>query len=424
MLTTYLYPKFPYRRSAEQKERRPARHPVVVIGAGPVGLTAALDLARRGVATVLLDDNDTVSVGSRAICFAKRPLEIWDRLGCAERMVGRGVKWKVGKTFFENDLCYVFDLLPEAGHKMPAMINLQQYYLEEYLIDVCANDPLIDLRWKHKVVGLKQDADRITLTVETPDGEFQTEADWVIACDGANSEPRWRGCRLRGPDRARCGTATVSWNQWFDAVAGHQLGRVARPGGRVAAAGHLRVVPDAEGPRARARRQAATHGRDRRACELGFLCAVGGFDATRSAARIHDVQGRHRAQPAGAVRAPFSGAGADGGRPRIVDAANDAFVHRRPTGRRIRTGSQSATFPLRKPARPNADPWAVPRRTGRRHSRRDRGDDGRRLRRRRDRAARLSAFAIGSDAGQARFEPQAQIEAALRTIAAFPRGAS
>ena len=168
---------------------------------------------------------------------------------------------------------------------------------------------------------------------------------------------------LEGDIRANGATAS---NHWFHDTWDIELGRVARPGGRVAAAGHLRVVPDAEGPRARARRQAATHGRDRRACELGFLCAVGGFDATRSAARIHDVQGRHRAQPAGAVRAPFSGAGADGGRPRIVDAANDAFVHRRPTGRRIRTGSQSATFPLRKPARPNADPWAVPRRTGRR----------------------------------------------------------
>ncbi len=198
MLTTYLYPKFPYRPSAEQKEGRAARHRVVVIGAGPVGLTAALDLARSGVATVLLDDNDTVSVGSRAICFAKRPLEIWDRLGCAGRMVARGVRWGVGKTFFENDLCYAFDLLPETDHKMPAMINLQQYYLEEYLVDACANEPLIDLRWKHKVVGLMQDADRITLRVETPDGQFTTEADWVVACDGANSDAR----RMVGADFA------------------------------------------------------------------------------------------------------------------------------------------------------------------------------------------------------------------------------
>ncbi len=190
MLSTYQYPKFPYVQSAEQKEGRVARHPVVVIGAGPIGLTAALDFGHRGIPTVVLDDNDTVSIGSRAVCYAKRPLEIWNRLGCAKRMVDKGVSWKVGKVFFENDLRYTFDLLPEADHEMPAMINLQQYYLEEYMIDACRDLANVDLRWKHKVISLRQESDHVVLTVETPDGIFTMEADWVVACDGANSDTR------------------------------------------------------------------------------------------------------------------------------------------------------------------------------------------------------------------------------------------
>lgn len=190
MMSTYSYPKFAYRISAEQQAGRLARHPVVVIGAGPVGLTAALDFASRGIPTVVLDDNDTVSIGSRAVCYAKRPLEIWDRLGCAAAMVEKGISWRIGKVFFEEDLRYQFDLLPEPDHKMPAMINLQQYYLEEYLVETCAASPLVDLRWKHKLISLHQDADVATLTVETPDGVFTLEAEWVVACDGANSDTR------------------------------------------------------------------------------------------------------------------------------------------------------------------------------------------------------------------------------------------
>ena len=190
MLKTYTYPKFAHRRSAEQAEGRVVRHPVVVIGAGPIGLTAALDLGRRGLATVVLDDNDTVSIGSRAVCYAKRPLEIWNRLGCAAPMVAKGVSWKVGKVFFENDLRYAFDLLPEADHEMPAMINLQQYHLEEMIIAACGTLANVDLRWKHKVIALRQEPDHVVLTVETPDGIFTLEADWVVACDGANSDTR------------------------------------------------------------------------------------------------------------------------------------------------------------------------------------------------------------------------------------------
>ena len=86
MQKTYRYPEYAYRRSPEQ-DGRVARHPVEVVGAGPIGLTAALDCARRGIPVVVLDDNNTVSVGSRAVCYAKRPLEILDRLGCGERLV-------------------------------------------------------------------------------------------------------------------------------------------------------------------------------------------------------------------------------------------------------------------------------------------------------------------------------------------------
>jgi 3-(3-hydroxy-phenyl)propionate hydroxylase len=190
MQQTCRYPEYPYRRSDEQASGQPQRHPVVVVGAGPVGLTTALDLARRGVPVVVIDDNNTVSVGSRAICFAKRPLEILDRLGCAAPIVAKGVNWKVGKVFFRDEPVFSFDLLPEAGHKLPAMINLQQYYVEQFLVEACQAEPRIELRWKHRLVGLRQHEDFVELNVETPDGNFTMQASWLIACDGAGSPTR------------------------------------------------------------------------------------------------------------------------------------------------------------------------------------------------------------------------------------------
>ena len=98
-------------------------------------MTAAIDLALRGVTVVLLDDSDRIGEGSRGICYAKRTLEILDRLGVGETLVAQGVTWKLGKVFLGDELVYSFDLLPEDGHKMPAFINLQQYYLEKALVD-------------------------------------------------------------------------------------------------------------------------------------------------------------------------------------------------------------------------------------------------------------------------------------------------
>ena len=90
--------RFPYVRSQDQDAAPTARRPVVIVGAGPVGLSLAIDLAQRQVPVVLLESSDCLSVGSRALCFAKRTLEIFDRLGCGDRMVNKGVSWNLGKV--------------------------------------------------------------------------------------------------------------------------------------------------------------------------------------------------------------------------------------------------------------------------------------------------------------------------------------
>ncbi|MNX13293.1 3-(3-hydroxy-phenyl)propionate/3-hydroxycinnamic acid hydroxylase [compost metagenome] len=182
--------RFDYTRHADQDAAAPARHPVVVVGAGPVGLTLAIDLALRQVPVVLLDNDNSLSSGSRAICFAKRTLEVFDRLGCGDRMVDKGVSWNVGKVFFHDEQVYRFDLLPEPGHERPAFINLQQYYVEGYLVERAAALPLIDLRWNNKVTGIAQGDDGAVLTVETPEGEYRLQAGYVAACDGSRSNLR------------------------------------------------------------------------------------------------------------------------------------------------------------------------------------------------------------------------------------------
>ncbi len=196
VVTDFQALEFAYRRSPDEDAPAPVRHEVVVVGAGPVGLAHAIDLAQRGVPVLLLDDSDRIGEGSRGICYAKRTLEILDRLGVAKRCLEKGVTWKLGKVFRGTELLYGFDLLPEAGHKMPAFINLQQYHLERFLVERAAELPNLEIRWRNKVMGLASRTDGAALTIETPDGPYTLRADWVVAADGARSSVR----RLLGLD--------------------------------------------------------------------------------------------------------------------------------------------------------------------------------------------------------------------------------
>ncbi|THF59410.1 FAD-dependent oxidoreductase [Pseudothauera rhizosphaerae] len=190
MLSTYQYPKYAYRRPLEVAEARDGHYPVVVVGAGPVGLAAAIDLAMQGTPVLVLDNDDTVSIGSRGVCYAKRALEVLDRLGCGEEMVAKGVSWNVGRTFFREREVFNFNLCPEPDHHRPGMINLQQYYLEEYLVRRAEELGNVDLRWKNEVIAVTPGADKVGLRVETPDGAYTLTCDWLIVGDGARSPIR------------------------------------------------------------------------------------------------------------------------------------------------------------------------------------------------------------------------------------------
>ncbi|SHJ95957.1 FAD-dependent oxidoreductase [Paraburkholderia terricola] len=199
MSTNYQTLSFEYKPCREQSERGgadQAAYPVIVVGAGPVGLATAIDLAQQGVPVVLVDDDCSLSTGSRAICFSKRSLDIFDRLGCGQRMVDKGISWNVGKVFLKDELVYTFNLQPEAGHNRPAFINLQQYYVEGFLLERAQEMPNIEIRWKSKVVGVAQNGvpgaqdAGVTLTIDTPDGPYDLRGRYVVAADGSRSPIR------------------------------------------------------------------------------------------------------------------------------------------------------------------------------------------------------------------------------------------
>jgi 3-(3-hydroxy-phenyl)propionate hydroxylase len=190
VLKTYTWPRYATRRAPELGTGEVRRVPLVVVGAGPVGLAAAIDAALRGLPVIVLDDDNTVSVGSRGVCYAKRTLEIFDRLGVGQRVVDKGVTWNVGRTFHGEREVFSFDLLPEAGHHRPGMVNLQQYHLEQYLVERAQQFDAIDLRWQHKLVKVTPQDDGVVLEIETADGPYTLRADWLIAADGTRSTAR------------------------------------------------------------------------------------------------------------------------------------------------------------------------------------------------------------------------------------------
>jgi 3-(3-hydroxy-phenyl)propionate hydroxylase len=176
------------------------RRPVVVVGGGPVGYCTALGLANHGVAVVLLEADDSVCFGSRAICISRRSLEIITRLGAAEGFLKLGLPWTGGRSFYREAEVLHFKMPMDENQKHPPMINLAQYSIEQFLLDAAErHSDKIEIRWRNRVTAIDMRDDGARLSVETPDGSYTMEADWVVAADGGRSFLREAlGLKLKG----------------------------------------------------------------------------------------------------------------------------------------------------------------------------------------------------------------------------------
>ncbi|NQZ20540.1 MAG: FAD-dependent monooxygenase [Colwellia sp.] len=177
----------------EFKERAAAKAevmPVVIVGAGPVGLALAVDLAQRNIEVVLVDQKTAVGKGSRAVTFAKRTLEIFDKLGIGEAVVQHGTQWSISRTYYKDEMIDAKNLQPEEGLKRPAYVNIQQYHIEDYLVKRALQLPQITMCWGTTLLSHQQNEDDVVLTLSDPQGEYQLKSKYLIAADGANSPIR------------------------------------------------------------------------------------------------------------------------------------------------------------------------------------------------------------------------------------------
>ena len=197
-LLYFDYPQFAARRVPEL-DGATTRHPVLIVGAGPIGMTAALVLARYGIRSVLIDRKDTFNDGSRAICIARPSMHILERIGAVAPFVEKALGWRFGRSYYRGEQIFRLEMPQPPGEKYLPMYNLQQQYIEQFLHDAVAASDLIDMRWQSELSAIEPHNDGVSVRISSPAGDYRLDADYVLAADGARSPVRsMLGLRLKG----------------------------------------------------------------------------------------------------------------------------------------------------------------------------------------------------------------------------------
>lgn len=190
-MTAFQHRTYPVRPPPLAQGRETKRHKVLIIGGGPVGLAVALGLARQGIASTVIEADTQVCSGSRAICLSRRSFEILDRLGALAPFLEKGLGWTAGRSFHGAREVLRFEMPQDADQRLLPMTNLQQYYIEQFLVDAASRHAdLIEIRWGTRLEGLAQSAEGVDVTLAADGKSFSAETDWLVACDGARSAVR------------------------------------------------------------------------------------------------------------------------------------------------------------------------------------------------------------------------------------------
>jgi 3-(3-hydroxy-phenyl)propionate hydroxylase len=234
--TESLYFDYPHFEAPEKgASNRRQSSKVAVVGAGPVGMSAALALAKEGVASALFDSKYTFNDGSRAICIARPSYYILESLGVVTPFLRKSLGWTTGRSFFRGKQILEFRMPDGPDEKYRPMYNLQQQYIEQFLWDPVAANALIETRWQSTVDGVEDVEDGVRLSITDPHGEYQFDAEWVLACDGARSSIRTkRGLRLNGENfEGRYVIADVQMDHDYPTIRRALFDPSCRPGGTV-----------------------------------------------------------------------------------------------------------------------------------------------------------------------------------------------
>jgi len=174
--------------------------PVVIAGGGPVGLTAAALLAHHGVSCLVLEADASWCDGSRAICLSRRSQEILGWVGADRSLTAKGLSWVGGRSYFRDTEVLHFEMPSEPAERFAPMVNIQQYYVEQYAHAAAVRAGGVDMRWSTKLRAVRAQASGVHVEFRTADGGSHcVHTDWLIACDGGRSTVREQlGLQLEG----------------------------------------------------------------------------------------------------------------------------------------------------------------------------------------------------------------------------------